>query len=156
MATEWRREAQTPPAGPPSQAAFGPAQLAISHFDRHSVLEGLFGRSRADKQSSQIRECPPAGISRFSGCGAWLLLAENFMSDIGPELLGKIIKGGGFHLDSEVLHRCRKCAFLNGVIRVGEPRFQCISAYLAPVESGSSRIRLRKKRAREGVSRAAK
>src|SRR6516225_6318524 len=69
-----------------------------------------------------------------------LFYAEDFLSDIRPELLRDVIKRGGFHLGSPITKSLVESTLLRWVIRVRQCCCQSVSTHLRPIETRASRV----------------
>src|SRR6202049_1467738 len=69
-----------------------------------------------------------------------LFLSKDFLADVRPELLEKVIQDSGFHLRSKVQSRLTEAPLLRRIISVGQTSFQSIAHHLREVEARASRI----------------
>src|SRR5579863_2282572 len=85
---------------------------------------------------------------------AWSL-AEEEVADVGPEFLGDVVQGSGFHLVSPVDQCLAPAALLGRVVSVGQSCLQRIASHFRPVETRSFRIGLGEYHAGKSIVRAA-
>src|SRR3984893_9098246 len=89
------------------------------------------------------------------GASRDLFLSKEFLADVGPELLKKVIQDSGFHLRSKVQSRLTEAPLLRRIISVGQTSRQSIAHHLREVETRTSRICLSDEGPRYRVARAA-
>src|SRR5580693_6440625 len=98
---------------------------AVGQFDLHSLAFERLTKACRHRRPRASRD---------------LFLSQDFLADVRPELLEKVIQDRGFHLRSKVQSRLTEAPLLRRIISVGQTSFQSIAHHFREVEARTSGV----------------